>query len=71
MVSENHFNQKNLIIDAAKLLGFSRIRFARPTSLDQSAQTLTQWLEMGYHGEMKYMENHFNLRMFNVISMLL
>jgi epoxyqueuosine reductase len=30
--------------------------------LDQSAERLTQWLEMGYHGEMKYMENHFNLR---------
>ena len=37
MVSENHFNQKNLIIDAAKLLGFSRIGFARASSLDQSA----------------------------------
>ena len=62
MVSEIHFKQKNLIIEAAKSLGFSRIGFARASSLNQSAERLTQWLEMGYHGEMKNMENHFNLR---------
>jgi epoxyqueuosine reductase len=61
-VSENQFEQKNLIIEAAKTLGFSRIGFARASSLDQSAERLKQWLEMGYQGEMKYMENHFNLR---------
>ena len=62
MVSEIHFKQKNLIIEAAKSLGFSRIGFARASSLNQSAERLTQWLEMGYHGEMKYMENHFDKR---------
>lgn len=61
-MNENQFEQKNLIIEAAKTLGFSRIGFARASSLDQSSERLTQWLEMGYHGEMKYMENHYDLR---------
>jgi epoxyqueuosine reductase len=61
-VNDYQFEQKNLIIEAAKKLGFSRIGFARASSLDQSAEKLTKWLEMGYHGEMKYMENHFDLR---------
>ncbi|MDP4581174.1 MAG: tRNA epoxyqueuosine(34) reductase QueG [Saprospiraceae bacterium] len=61
-MNDYQFEQKNLIIEAAKKLGFSRIGFARASSLDQSAEKLTKWLEMGYHGEMKYMENHFDLR---------
>jgi len=61
-VSEKQFFQKQLIIEQAKSLGFARIGFARASSLDQSAYNLAKWLELGYHGEMKYMENYFDLR---------
>jgi len=61
-VSEKQVFQKQLIIEQAKSLGFARIGFARASSLDQSAYNLAKWLELGYHGEMKYMENYFDLR---------
>lgn len=61
-MSEKQFFQKQLIIEQAKSLGFARIGFARASSLDQSAYNLAKWLELGYHGEMKYMENYFDLR---------
>jgi len=61
-VTEGQFNKKRLIIEEARRLGFSRIGFARATSLDKSAEKLSAWLNMGYHGEMKYMENNFDLR---------
>ena len=61
-MSEKQFFQKQLIIEKAKSLGFARIGFARASSLDQSAYNLAKWLELGYHGEMKYMENYFDLR---------
>ena len=61
-MSEKQVFQKQLIIEQAKSLGFARIGFARASSLDQSAYNLAKWLELGYHGEMKYMENYFDLR---------
>lgn len=61
-MSEKQFFQKQLIIEKAKSLGFARIGFARASSLDHSAFNLAKWLELGYHGEMKYMENYFDLR---------
>lgn len=61
-MSEKQFFQKQLIIEQAKSLGFARIGFARASSLDQSAYNLAKWLELGYHGEMKYMENYSDLR---------
>lgn len=61
-MSEGQLNQKRLIVQEAEKLGFARIGFARASSLDQSAHNLSKWLDLGYHGEMSYMENHFDLR---------
>ncbi len=37
-------------------------RFAKAEKLQPESQCLRQWLEKGYHGEMSYMENHFDKR---------
>lgn len=59
---EVHFKEKKLIIDEAKRLGFAKIGFARATTLDQASKNLSTWLNKGFHGEMTYMENYFDLR---------
>ncbi len=46
----------------ARRLGFSFIGIARAEALDEEARRLEEWLNRGYHGQMKYMENHFDLR---------
>lgn len=61
-MSDEPFNKKRLIVGEAKKLGFARIGFARASSLDHSAHNLAKWLDLGYQGEMTYMENHFDLR---------
>ncbi|HEX6334876.1 MAG TPA: tRNA epoxyqueuosine(34) reductase QueG [Flavisolibacter sp.] len=42
--------------------GFDFCGIARAERLDNDARRLEQWLSQGYHGSMKYMENHFDLR---------
>ncbi|MEZ4933114.1 MAG: tRNA epoxyqueuosine(34) reductase QueG [Saprospiraceae bacterium] len=46
----------------ASRLGFSFVGFAKARQLDTEARRLEQWLNQGYHGEMQYMENHFEKR---------
>jgi epoxyqueuosine reductase len=46
----------------AIFLGFENISIAKATELTEEARKLEQWLNKGYHGEMKYMENHFDKR---------
>lgn len=43
-------------------LGFDYCGIARAEKLDQDSRRLEDWLSKGMHGEMKYMENHFDLR---------
>src|SRR5690554_4860452 len=43
-------------------LGFDQCRIARAGRLDEDAVKLANWLNNGLHGTMKYMENHFELR---------
>ena len=43
-------------------LGFDFAGVARAEALDNEARRLEQWLAGGFHGEMSYMENHFDLR---------
>lgn len=56
--------QKNtfLIKSVAARLGFSYCGIARATPLDEDARRLEAWLNKGMQGNMKYMENHFDLR---------
>jgi epoxyqueuosine reductase len=44
-------------------LGFSSVGIAKAEYLETDASHLTQWLENGFHGEMHYMENHFDKRL--------
>jgi epoxyqueuosine reductase len=51
-----------LIKSLASQLGFSYCGIAKAVKLDDDARRLEQWLNKGMHGSMRYMENHFELR---------
>ena len=42
--------------------GFDYCGIARAQQLDDDARRLEHWLHQGMHGNMKYMENYFDLR---------
>lgn len=46
----------------AAVLGFSACGIARAGLLETEATQLEKWLKAGMHGEMTYMENHFDKR---------
>lgn len=52
-----------LIKDEAKRLGFVFCGIAEATFLEEEAPRLEKWLKGQMHGEMKYMENHFDKRL--------
>ena len=52
----------NLIRQYSSELGFEYCGIARAERLDEDARRLETWLSKGMHGSMKYMENHFELR---------
>jgi epoxyqueuosine reductase len=52
----------NLIREFAKRLGFDQCGIARAQRLEEDAKRLETWLGKGMHGSMKYMENHFDMR---------
>jgi len=54
------YNQ--LIKQKATELGFSYCGIAKAAKLDDEAARLEMWLNKGMHGEMKYMENYFDMR---------
>jgi epoxyqueuosine reductase len=43
-------------------LGFDEVGIAKAEALTEDAARLEKWLLNGFHGEMKYMENHFDMR---------
>ena len=43
-------------------LGFSFMGVARAEYMDEEARRLEAWLNLGYHGKMDYMANHFDKR---------
>jgi len=47
----------------AKVLGFTSCGISKAEFLADQAPLLEQWLKNGHHGEMKYMENHFDKRL--------
>ena len=49
---------KKLFLDA----GFLLVAFVKAEPLLEEAERLRQWLDMGYHGKMSYMANHFEKR---------
>jgi len=46
----------------AQRLGFSFVGIAKAERLDAEARRLEEWLNLGQHGQMGYMENHFEKR---------
>lgn len=47
----------------AKALGFLNCGIAKARYLEEESPRLEQWLKEGKHGEMSYMENHFDKRL--------
>jgi len=58
-LSEQH---TKIVKDIAQSMGFDSCGIAEARRLDDDARRLEKWLNKGYHGEMKYMENHFDMR---------
>lgn len=44
-------------------LGFSTVGVSKAEFLEEEAPRLENWLNQGRHGEMKWMENHFDMRL--------
>ena len=55
-------NYAELIKEEAYRLGFDFAGIAKATQLEAEAKKLEQWLNQGMHGQMSYMENHFEKR---------
>lgn len=51
-----------LIKAEAQRLGFSFVGISRAEFMEEEARRLEAWLNQGFHGEMAYMANHFDLR---------
>ena len=52
-----------LIKARAKSFGFQSCGISRADFLEEDARPLEKWLKNNFHGEMKYMENHFDKRL--------
>lgn len=51
-----------LLKEMALCHGFAGVGISKAELLEPEAERLKAWLEKGYHGEMAYMANHFDLR---------
>lgn len=58
----NLYSNTEFIKELAQQMGFDYCGIAKATELTADAKRLEQWIEKGYHGEMSYMENNFELR---------
>ncbi len=59
----NKSNYTNLIKSEAKRLGFLSCGISKAGFLEEEAPRLEKWLTNNMHGEMQYMENHFDKRL--------
>ena len=60
---KNTQKYSNLIKEEAKRLGFESCGIAKAEFLEEEAVNLEYWLKNGYQGNMKYMENYFDMRL--------
>ncbi len=58
----NSTRHTQLIRAEAQRLGFSFVGFAKAEYMSEEARRLEDWLRRGMHGQMQYMENHFDMR---------
>ena len=61
MDKKQHYT--DLIKAEAKRLGFLSCGISKAEFLEKEAPRLENYLQQGMHGEMKYMENHFDKRL--------
>lgn len=59
----NKTHQTSIIKSEAKRLGFLSCGISKAEFLEQEAPRLEKWLNEGRHGQMSYMENHFDKRL--------
>ena len=59
----NRETYTNLIKTEAKRLGFLSCGISKAEFLETEAPRLEKWLNKNMHGEMQYMENHFDKRL--------
>ena len=59
----NKSTYSQLIKAEAKRLGFLLCGISKAGFLEEEAPRLENWLNQNHHGEMKYMENHFDKRL--------
>ena len=55
-------NHTNLLKQLSKTYGFAGVGISEAVPLDNEARKLESWLNKGYHGNMAYLEDHFDLR---------
>ncbi len=60
---ENKSRYSQFIKSEAKRLGFLSCGISKAEFLEDEAPRLEQWLNKNRHGEMRYMENHFDKRL--------
>lgn len=56
-------NHTKIIKQKAEKFGFQSCGISKAEFLEEDAPRLEAWLNKGYHGEMQYMENHFDKRL--------
>jgi len=59
----NATKRTQLIKTEAKRLGFLSCGVSKAQFLEEEAPRLEKWLNQNMHGEMRYMENHFDMRL--------
>ncbi len=62
-MNSNSAKYSKMIKDEAIRLGFMQCGIAKAEFLEDEAPRLEKWLNNNYHGEMAYMENHFDKRL--------
>jgi len=62
-VEQNKGKWSQFIKTEAKNLGFMFCGISKAAFLEEEAPRLEAWLKRGMHGEMRYMENHFDKRL--------
>ncbi len=63
MMVKSKANHTKLIKTEAKRLGFLSCGISKADFLEEEAPRLEKWLKNNMHGEMHYMENHFDKRL--------
>ncbi len=51
-----------IVIEKAKQIGFDLVGFAKAEELKNETEKLNEWLELGYHADMKYMSQNLEKR---------